>query len=289
MYPLQGIVQQIPLRALVVHEPVRSVHPSPQRTLEVARSIVHFGVLAPGIAEQHGALYHLLTGQERWSALRLVHDDRVLSLQARRNGVDIDHFPVRLFTGSPHHRLLLPLIENSCRTAMNEVDTAERLHQLLQAGADAEEVKGMLGAARFRDLLAVLELPPEVQQQLKRGTLSARVALRFARHLPKPGQLVRKLHGVARKVNALYLSEPPVRPVKEGPPRKRTPMRTINEAARLLHESGTTNERVQGALCVLHALQKGLHGAALVQALWAGQHIEAPPKKKRGRPKRQAA
>jgi len=196
-------IVHVALPDLVLGENPRTVRPSQQRIEEYARSIAHCGILVPLIAERVNGKCQLLAGHTRVAALRYLANDRALRELAERNGVNTHQVPVRFFTGDAQRRLLLPIIENNFHDLMNEVDVATRVELLLETGTDRTVLDHFFGHARFMRFPKLLALDPEIQQWIKTGRLKPTTALKFAKEIPKPGQLLRKLRSVCGKVDDL--------------------------------------------------------------------------------------
>lgn len=283
-------IEWIAVRDIVPGSNARSVAPSRDRVLEHARSIAHFGILVPLIAERRDGICHLLAGNTRLAALREVRDDSVLVALAQLNKVDLERVPVRFFTGDEQSKLLLPVVENNFRDLMNDVDLARRVRLMLDTGTPPAMLESFFGSAYYKRLLAVLELPLEVQQMIRDGRMKSSTALKFARDIPKPRALVRALQRASHKVDELYRNgRRRILRVTEAVVRgKHTPMRVVNEVAAKLDNIpptrlGLTTAQTDVVCSVLHGLQHGMNADAILNALESGTHITAPPVKKRGR------
>lgn len=260
---------------------MRTHHPAPERVADVARSIAHCGLVVPLLAERRGHTYHLHSGHLRLAALLQVNDDRSLRDLAQRNGVDVQHVPVRVCNGNKRRHLLMALVENVHREALNPVDEALQVQQLLEDDDTRASVEHCMGVHRLRQLAQVLTLPGEVQQLLKRGRVDMEVALRYAKAYPKPAQQVRALHRMLNKEAVLHRRTVPP-PTLGLKPKYPTPMKVINALATQLHQAPQGFELL---LTALHGLQKRMTADEILAALNGGG-IEAPEMKKRGRPRK---
>ncbi len=283
-------IEWIALRNIVPGENPRTVRPSRERILDYARSIAHCGLLVPLLAERRDGACHLLAGHTRLAALKELKENRSLRELAQRNGIDVDHVPVRFFNGNAQRLLLLPIIENNFHDLMNDVDLAQRVKLLLDAGTDPAMLEHFFGRTPYKRLLEVLKLPKHAQQLIKDGKLSSTTALKIAKEIPRPDALVRKLIRTSKKVDELCLNGRRKLPrVTEGVlTGKQTTMRVVNEVAALV--CAQEWKCAKGTLraddpffTLLHGLQHGMKSAGIVEALRDGRTIEAPPKKKRGR------
>lgn len=260
---------------------MRTHTPAPERVADFARSIAHCGLVVPLLAERRGDTYHVHSGHTRLAALHQLKDDRRLSELAQRNGVDVDHVPVRLCPGNERHHRLMALVENVHREALNPVDEALRVQQLLLDDEAQADVEHCIGPHRMRQLAQVLQLPAEVQQLLKRGRVDMEVALRYAKAYTKPTQLVLALRRMLAKEAVLHRRTVPAATLRQEP-KHPTPMKVINALAAELHKAPQGYELL---LSALHGLQKRMPAAEILAAL-SGAGIEAPEMKKRGRPRK---
>lgn len=267
----------------------RTVKPGNDRVAEYARRIALYGIEVPLIADKKSDGDHLQAGCTRLAALAALKADKALLALAQRNNVDVDRVPVRICQGGEKGRLMLPIIENNFHDVMNEVDVANQVKQLLETGEEAKTLEDFFGKPRFTLLLSVLALPPEVQELIKADRIKASTAVRFAKEIPEPAELLKALNKAAGKVEELYKSgKRKNKRITEGVLKgKQTPMKVVNDVA-----AAIVKEKPKGAellLSFLHGLQSGMDSERLLEALLKGESIPPPPKKKRGRKKKQAA
>lgn len=133
---------------------------------ELADSIRAHGLLQPIIVTpiaRFGApvRYQLVAGERRWRAAQLagLHTVAALVQETRK-----------------HESLELALIENLQREDLNPIEAAAAFQRLAQEfGLKHEEIAQRTGKDRatITNLLRLLRLPPEVQQLLAEGKLSA--------------------------------------------------------------------------------------------------------------------
>ena len=282
-------IEWVALSDIVKGTNARTITPSKDRINEYARSIAMYGILVPLIAEKQKDGYHLQAGYTRLAALAQLKADKALSALAQLNGVDLDRVPVRLFTGDEKGRLMLPIIENNFHDVMNEVDVANQVKQLLDAGQDVKQLEDFFGKPKFTLLLSVLALPNEVQELIKADRIKASTAVKFAKEIPEPAKLLKALNKASDKVEQLYKSgKRKNKRITEGVLKgKQTPLKVVNDVAAHLR----TN-KLKGAellLNFLHGLQSGMDAESILEALVNGDLIEAPPVKKRGRKRKVAA
>ncbi len=276
-------IEWVTVQDIVLGTNPRTTKPGKERINEYARSIALYGILVPLIAEKKDDAYHLQAGYTRLAALDALKADKALLALAQLNNVDLERVPVRIYQGDEKGRLMLPIIENNFHDVMNEVDVANQVKQLLDAGQDVKQLEDFFGKPKFTLLLSVLALPNEVQELIKADRIKASTAVKFAKEIPEPAKLLKALNKASDKVEQLYKSgKRKNKRITEGVLKgKQTPLKVVNDVAAHLR----TN-KLKGAellLNFLHGLQSGMDAESILEALVNGDMIEAPPVKKRGR------
>ncbi|MBM3307620.1 MAG: ParB/RepB/Spo0J family partition protein [Candidatus Eisenbacteria bacterium] len=150
---------------------VGDIEPNPEqpRTMfdeeslgELAASIKAYGLLQPVIVREFGGgKYRLVAGERRWRAARLAGLETVSAVI--RNSDDAGAIAVAL-------------VENLQRENLNPIDEAHGYETLMEvAGATQVDVAERVGKDRstVANALRLLDLPPDVQQMLRSGKLSA--------------------------------------------------------------------------------------------------------------------
>ncbi|MFN9327385.1 MAG: ParB/RepB/Spo0J family partition protein [Flavobacteriales bacterium] len=282
----QESIDWVAVQDIVLGHNPRTVKPGKDREAEYARSIALNGILVPLIADKREGAYHLQAGYTRLAALDALKADKVLLALAQLNNVDLERVPVRIYQGDEKGRLMLPIIENNFHDVMNEVDVAQQVRQLLEAGQEARSLEEFFGKQKFALLLSVLALPAEVQELIKSDRIKASTAVKFAKEIPEPAKLLKALNKASDKVEELYKTgRRKNKRITEGVLMgKQTPMKVVNDVAAELKRS-----KLAGAdllLNFLHGLQSGMDSTTLLEALANGAAIPAPPEKKRGRKKK---
>jgi len=129
---------------------------------ELAETIKKQGVLQPVLVEKSGdGNYILIAGERRMRAARLAGLKEIPAI-------------VRRFT--PEESLVVSLIENIQRTELNPIEEAaayKRLIDLTGLTQDAAAERLGKNRATFVNTLRLLKLPPEMQDALRDGTISA--------------------------------------------------------------------------------------------------------------------
>ncbi|HEY0979216.1 MAG TPA: ParB/RepB/Spo0J family partition protein [Flavobacteriales bacterium] len=279
-------IEWVAVEDIVLGTNARTIKPSKDRIAEYARSIAMYGILVPLIADKTADGYHLQAGYTRMAALAQLKNDKALTALAQLNGVDLERVPVRIYTGDAKGRLMLPIIENNFHDVMNEVDVANQVRSLLDAGEDVKNLENFFGKTKFTLLLSVLALPAEVQDLIKSDRIKASTAVKFAKEIPEPAKLLKALNKATDKVEELYKSgKRKNKRITEGVLKgKQTPMKVVNDTAAYLKSN-----KVKGSellLNFLHGLQSGMDAESLLEALVNGEAIAAPEQKKRGRKKK---
>jgi len=281
-------IEWVAIGDIVLGSNPRTIKPGKDRINEYARSIALYGILVPLIADKKDDGYHLQAGYTRLAAIETLKGDKALSALAALNNVDLELVPVRIYHGDEKGRLMLPIIENNFHDVMNEVDVANQVKHLLDAGQEAKSLEEFFGKQKFALLLSVLALPTEVQELIKADRIKASTAVKFAKEIPEPAKLLKALNKASDKVEALYKSgKRKNKRITEGVLKgKQTPMKVVNDVATELKRSKLKGSEL--LLNFLHGLQSGMDAQSLLDALADGTAIAAPPVKKRGRKKKEA-
>lgn len=128
---------------------------------DLAASIKSTGVLQPVLVRQQADGFQLVAGERRLRAAQLAGLDRIPAI-AR----DVDD----------KEMMELALIENVQREDLNPIDEAKAYRALVaNVGLTHDQLSERVGKQRssISNALRLLSLPPEVQDMVSRGTLSA--------------------------------------------------------------------------------------------------------------------
>lgn len=139
---------------------------------ELAESIREKGVIEPLIVRGNSGNYELVAGERRWRASKIAGLNRV---------------PVIVVDATDEESLELAVIENIQREDLNAVEEAEAFKSLMGFGLSQEDVARKVGKQRatVSNYLRLLGLPPEVKQELVKGTITmghARAILSLTGH-----------------------------------------------------------------------------------------------------------
>jgi ParB family chromosome partitioning protein len=231
---LRALIPDAPrARAGFAEIPVDQLRPNPQQPRsrfdeealeELAASIKTHGVLQPLLVSEdprHG--YLLITGERRWRAARLAGLATVPAVIRERI--------------EEEQQLELALVENLQRRDLTPLEESRAFEQLrVGLGLSQQEIADRVGMDRstVANSLRLLKLPPEVQEMVERGELSAghgRALLAFAddaeridwaRRAIATGLSVRALEGAAAEARG------ETKPEKSAESRRRKPPRDPN-------------------------------------------------------------
>lgn len=166
LIPIEPSAEEAGYRRIPV-EQIR-VNPDQPRTRfddesleEMAASMREVGVLQPIVVTGHDDQYVLIAGERRWRA-------------AKRAGLTEIPAVVRETMGRP--TLVEALIENVQRQDLTPLEEARAYQQLLENyGLTQDQVAQRVGKSRpaVANTLRLLQLPPEVQEMVESGDLSA--------------------------------------------------------------------------------------------------------------------
>lgn len=202
---------------------------------ELADSIAKVGLLQPIIVRPLGEGYQIIAGERRWRACRLAGLDRV---------------PVRVLATTESEALELALIENLQREDLNAIEEARGYRKLLSEHQMTQaELADKVSKSRstITNALRLLDLPPEVQDLVYGGKLSAGHAravlsvadentrLKLANKIVEDGLSVREAESLARLYAAGQTERTP-RPVSP---------KSFKVVARRLRRLLGTNVRVR--------------------------------------------
>ncbi len=194
-----GLVRELRVREIRRNEEQPRSRFDDETIAELAASIRTYGVIQPVVVRQlPTGVYQLVAGERRLRAARLAGLEAVPAIVR-----DVDE------TGA----LELALVENLQREDLNPIDEAHGYESLMElSGATQADVSERVGRARstVANALRLLELPPDVQDMLSEGELSAghgRALLGFgtaedvregARKAAARGLSVRELEALSR-------------------------------------------------------------------------------------------
>lgn len=162
-------VASVPLAELSPDPDQPRKHFTEESLLGMARTLKE-RQLHPVLAHRQEDKLVILDGERRWRAAKLA---------------GLDHVDVVVVeTPSAREAMRSALVANLQREDLSPMEKARGIQRLKEAtGATAAEVAGTLGLSRgnVSRLLALLELPESVQEQVDQGELAASTAYQIAR------------------------------------------------------------------------------------------------------------
>lgn len=135
---------------------------APGELADLAASITESGVLQPILVRRKGdGIYELISGERRWRACKEAGFEKI---------------PAVLKNCSDQESLLLALVENLQREDLNPMETARAYSRMMKEfGLTQDAIAQKVGRDRssVANVIRLTSLPPEVQELLESGTLSA--------------------------------------------------------------------------------------------------------------------
>lgn len=131
-----------------------------EETVSLAESIRRSGVLQPIVVRRQNGVHEIVAGERRYRAAQLAGLERI---------------PVVVREVSDDEMLTLALIENIHRKDLNPIEKARAFRQLIQQqGWTQEQAAEALSLARptIANFIRLLDLPPEIQEAVSRGTIA---------------------------------------------------------------------------------------------------------------------
>lgn len=201
--PPQGAtVRQVPLDLLEPNpfQPRSSIDPAALE--ELSQSIRLRGILQPLLVRPHPATagrYQIVAGERRWRAA---------------SAAGLHEVPALVRDMADTEAAAVALVENLQRQDLNPMDEAEGYDRLLtQFGLTQEALGQAVGKSRSHvaNTLRLLNLPPEVKDALRQGSISAGHARAILAH-PSPLTALREVIDrqlSVRQAEALATREPP--------------------------------------------------------------------------------
>lgn len=125
----------------------------------LAESIRIHGIIEPLIVRKSGAGFELIAGERRLRAAKMI---------------ELDTVPIVIMDATDEESLEFAIIENIQRENLNAIEEGEAYRSLMNFGFSQEEVAIKVGKERatVANYLRLLKLPPEVKEELVKGTIS---------------------------------------------------------------------------------------------------------------------
>lgn len=239
-----GGLRELPLDLLQRGRFQPRVHIDDKRIAELAASIRVRGVVQPVVVRtlEGGNGYELIAGERRWRAAQLA---------------GLTTIPALVRDADDEEAAALALIENIQREDLNSIEEARALRRLtVEFGLTHQQVADAVGRSRtaVSNLLRLLELTPEVREQLEQGLIEmghARALLALeataqrdaAAAVVSRGLSVRETEQLVRRALDGDREPKPAPPVKANDPNVR---RLEMELADRIGASVTIRQRSRG-------------------------------------------
>lgn len=133
-----------------------------EKLRELAVSIKETGIIQPIVVRRSGDRYEIIAGERRFRAAGLAGLDTVRAIIGENL--------------APARRMEIALVENLQRTDLNPIEAAEGISELMIKGnLTQEQVAEKIGKERstITNLLRLLNLPEEIQEDIRNGIISA--------------------------------------------------------------------------------------------------------------------
>lgn len=140
------------------HQPRRDF--DEEALAELAQSIKQHGIIQPVVVRKTLSGYELVAGERRWRASQIA---------------GLKHIPAVIRDYTDAEMMEIALIENLQRRNLNMIEEAMAFRRLMEEfGLTQEEVAQKIGRSRsmIANIVRLLNLHPEVQEFVSRGTLS---------------------------------------------------------------------------------------------------------------------
>jgi len=127
---------------------------------ELCNSIQEKGFLQPILVRKKGQDYELIAGERRLRAAKLLN---------------LKEIPAIIRQVNDEESLELSLIENIQRQDLNPIEEAKAFQYLIDKfGLTQEQIAQIIGKSRVTvtNILRLLKLPPEIQEEIKKGRIS---------------------------------------------------------------------------------------------------------------------
>ncbi|TAL19730.1 ParB/RepB/Spo0J family partition protein [Patescibacteria group bacterium] len=199
--PAAGAPLLLPIERVLPNPKQPREHFSHRELEELIQSIKTHGIIQPLlVTEKPDGTYELIAGERRLRAARLA---------------GLTSVPAIIRGAEEREKLELALIENLQRQDLNPLEEARAYRRLLdEYGLNQEEVAARVGKSRpqIANTLRLLELPAEIQDAVKAGTIPVSAArtllsfeskdeqLRWWQKLTAEKMTVREVEEAARRV-----------------------------------------------------------------------------------------
>ena len=182
----------------------------PDELSSLGESIRTHGVLQPLVVRQVGARYQLIAGERRLRAAR---------------SVGLTAVPVSVVNFNDQQVLEAALVENIQRADLNPIEKAQGFKEYLTRYEMTHEQLAArlgLGRATITNLVALLELPGELQELVRLGQLSTGHA-KVLKGIPDPARQVAVSKEVIARGLSVHATEAYIKGFNAPEPEEKTP------------------------------------------------------------------
>jgi ParB family chromosome partitioning protein len=200
-------IRSVPVSAIVPNPSQPRKEFADEDISSLAASIRERGLLQPILVRRtEGEKFELVAGERRWRAVQLAGFDQIPAIV--RDTPDEEMLP-------------LALIENLLREDLDPIEQARAFRELARSGLTQAEIASRVGRGRalVANTIRLLNLPPEIQEQVASGRLSPGHARALLSCDTETEMLALRDRILAQELTVREVEAEAV-PV-EGPPRKR--------------------------------------------------------------------
>ncbi len=158
------VVLELPVHIIQTNEFQPRQAFNEEQLFELANSIREYGVIQPLVVSREGDTYHLIAGERRLRAAKMVGLEKV---------------PVVVRNANEHEHLAVALIENVQRVDLNAIELAVAYKRLAdEFSMSHEEIGVRVGKSRpvISNTIRLLNLPALVQDAVREGTVQMGMA-----------------------------------------------------------------------------------------------------------------
>ncbi len=210
---------------LLIPNPDQPRKTFPEQTItELAESIRERGVLTPIIVRPKGKKYEIIAGERRFKAA---------------GEAGLKEIPALIRKASDGDARIISLIENIQREDLNDIDRAAALKELkANLKITWEDIGQRLGLKKRRvhELVGLLDLPEEVQEDIRKKKITERHG-RALRQL-KDKEKIKEVHGLIEEKKLTGEQTQEIVKIAKGAPR-----RTIEKVYKEFKETKPTKEK----------------------------------------------
>ncbi|MFC4077241.1 ParB/RepB/Spo0J family partition protein [Salinithrix halophila] len=195
------VVNEVPLAELRPNPYQPRKHFDPEALEELVSSIKEHGIVQPLVVRKSIRGFEIVAGERRFRAAK---------------EANFSYVPVVVKDFTDEQMMEIALIENLQREDLNSIEIAQAYKKLMDHfSITQEDLAARVGKSRphVTNYLRLLQLPPEVQENVSRGTFSMgharalrgikdqEILLKLAKKVEKEGASVRQLEEWVQQIN----------------------------------------------------------------------------------------